>query len=74
MRKGREAEKAQDYDRAVAQYTQALKQKPDNADARLSLERAKLQGVGVPLQQGPPPARGGQAARRRWSICRSPPT
>jgi general secretion pathway protein D len=42
MRKGRDAEQTNDYDRAVVQYTQALKQKPDNLDARVSLERAKL--------------------------------
>ena len=42
MRKAREAEHAQDYDRAVAHYTQVLRQKPGNTEARLALERSKL--------------------------------
>ncbi len=52
MHKGREAEKAQDYDRAVAQYTQALKQNPDNADARLALERTKLRASEFHFNRG----------------------
>jgi general secretion pathway protein D len=42
FRHGRDAERRQDYDRAVVEYTKALRQNPDNADARLSLDRAKL--------------------------------
>ncbi len=72
MRKGRDAEQAQDYDRAVVQYTLALKQKPDNVDARASLERAKLRASqfhstragGMPRPAG---------SRRRWSSTRSRP-
>jgi general secretion pathway protein D len=45
MSKARKAEQAQDYDRAVAQYTLALREKPDNQDARLALERAKLRAA-----------------------------
>ncbi len=61
MRKGRDAEQAQDYDRAVVQYTLALKENPDNVDARASLERAKLRASRVPLQQRPAACRGRQA-------------
>ena len=39
---GRDAERRRDYDRAVVEYTKALRQNPDNADARMSLDRAKL--------------------------------
>src|SRR3989442_14392344 len=42
FRRGREAEQRQDYDRAVAEYTQALRLAPANTDARLGLERARL--------------------------------
>jgi general secretion pathway protein D len=42
MRNGRRAEERQDYDRAVVEYTRALQLNPDNADARTSLQRAKL--------------------------------
>ena len=52
MRKGREAEQAQDYDRAVVQYTLALKEKPDSVDARTSLERAKLRASQFHLNNG----------------------
>jgi general secretion pathway protein D len=36
------AEERQDYDLAVVEYTKALRQNPDDKDARLSLDRAKL--------------------------------
>ena len=52
MRKGREAEQAQDYDRAVVQYTLALKETPDSVDARASLERAKLRASQFHLNNG----------------------
>ncbi len=52
MSKGRAAERAQDYDLAVAQYTQALKQNPDSADARLALERAKLRASEFHFNRG----------------------
>ena len=42
FRRGRDAEERQDYDRAVAEYTQALRLAPRNTDARLGLERARL--------------------------------
>ena len=34
MRRGEIAERAQDYDRAVVEYSRALKSNPDNTDAR----------------------------------------
>ncbi len=52
MRRGRDAEHAQDYDRAVVQYTLALKEQPDNVDARASLERAKLRTSQFHLNNG----------------------
>jgi general secretion pathway protein D len=42
MRRGREAEHRQDYDLAVVEFTKVLRANPDNTDARLSLERAKM--------------------------------
>ena len=45
VRAGERAEQVQDYDRAVAEYTQAVKQNPNNQTARLALERAKLRAA-----------------------------
>src|SRR5919198_4232711 len=42
LRQGRDAERMQDYDRAVVEYTKAVRLRPDDPDARLALERAKL--------------------------------
>ena len=42
MRAGRQAERVEDHDRAVVEYTRALRDRPDNRDARLALDRAKL--------------------------------
>jgi general secretion pathway protein D len=39
---GESAEKAQDFDRAVVEYTKALRADPDNRNARLALDRARL--------------------------------
>lgn len=41
-RQAREAEEAQDYDLAIVQYTKTLHAHPNDTDARLGLERAKL--------------------------------
>jgi len=38
----RQAEQAQDYDRAVVEYTKVVRADPANTDARTSLERMKL--------------------------------
>ena len=45
IRAGQLAEQAQDYDRAVIEYTKVLKEHPDNREARLSLDRAKLRAA-----------------------------
>ncbi|MSO46291.1 MAG: hypothetical protein EXQ59_05945 [Acidobacteria bacterium] len=45
FRRGRDAELRQDYDRAVAEYTQALRLAPTNTDARLGLERTRLRAA-----------------------------
>ena len=42
FRAGERAERRGDYDRAVLEYSKALKLAPDNLDYRTSLERAKL--------------------------------
>jgi general secretion pathway protein D len=42
VHRGRAAEDVQDYDRAVAEYTQALRTSPADTSTRLALERAKL--------------------------------
>ena len=47
----REAEYRQDYDRAVVEYTKALHQKPDDADARIGLERVKVRASEAHLQR-----------------------
>jgi general secretion pathway protein D len=41
-RAGRKAERLDDYDRAVVEYTKAVRAKPDDKDARLALERVRL--------------------------------
>ena len=50
--RGREAERRQDYDRAVAEYTKALRFKPNDADIRTVLERAKLRASEDHFQRG----------------------
>jgi general secretion pathway protein D len=50
--KARQAEQAQDYDRAVAQYTQVLRQDPENSEVRLSLGRAKLRASEYHFNRG----------------------
>jgi hypothetical protein len=42
---GRKAEQAQDFDAAVVEYTKVLKEHPDDREARLSLDRAKLRAA-----------------------------
>ena len=42
LRHGSDAERRQDYDRAVVEYTKAVRQHPDDANARLGLDRARL--------------------------------
>ena len=42
LKLGKKAESNQEYDRAVAEYTNALRKDPDNRTARYGLERSKL--------------------------------
>jgi general secretion pathway protein D len=42
LRRGRQAEDLQDFDRAVVEYTKAVRLRPDDAQARADLDRAKL--------------------------------
>ena len=42
LRQGRDAEERQDYDRAVVEYTHAVRLNPNDLNARKALERAKL--------------------------------
>jgi len=42
VRRAHEAERVQDYDRAVVEYTKAIRARPDDMSARLALDRAKL--------------------------------
>ena len=45
LRSGRNAELAQDFDRAVVEYTRALQQDPGNRDARMGLQRTRLRAA-----------------------------
>jgi general secretion pathway protein D len=42
LRSGERAEDAKDYDRAVVEYTKALRENPDRASTRAALERVRL--------------------------------
>jgi general secretion pathway protein D len=42
LRDGQRAERAQDYDKAVVEYTKAVRARPDDRHARLALDRAKV--------------------------------
>jgi general secretion pathway protein D len=52
LRRGRDAEHLQDYDRAVVEYAKALRLTPTDANARAGLERAKLRAAEVHYQRG----------------------
>ena len=45
LHEGERAERAQDYDRAVVEYTKAVREKPDDQTARLALDRARLRAA-----------------------------
>jgi general secretion pathway protein D len=45
FRAGKNAELAQDYDRAVVEYTKALQANPDNRAARFGLQRSKVRAA-----------------------------
>ncbi len=42
LRRGQGAERAGDFDRAVVEYTRAIREKPDNRSARQGLERVRI--------------------------------
>jgi general secretion pathway protein D len=52
LHKGREAERVQDYDRAVAEYTKAVRLDPANQDAVYGLQRAKLRAAEFHYNRG----------------------
>jgi len=45
MHLAQQADQAQDYDRAVVEYTKVVRAHPENREARASLERAKLRAA-----------------------------
>ena len=45
LRAGEQAERVQDYDRAVVEYTKLLRERPDDANARFALDRARLRAA-----------------------------
>jgi general secretion pathway protein D len=45
FRAGERAERAEDYDRAVVEYTKAARAKPDDRTTRLALDRARLRAA-----------------------------
>ena len=52
LSRARVAEEQQDYDRAVVEYTQIVKEHPDNQDARLALDRARIRASQDHFQRG----------------------
>ena len=52
MRVGQQAEKLQEYDRAIVEYTKVLRDDPDNQDARLALDRMRLRSSLEHLTRG----------------------
>jgi len=52
LQQARLAESQQDYDRAVAEYTKALKDKPDDRTLRLQLDRARIKAADEHFQRG----------------------
>src|SRR5262249_48628152 len=52
LKLGQKAEWGRDYDRAVVEYTNALRKHPYDADARQGLERAKLRAAAEHFYKG----------------------
>ena len=52
MRAGRQAETIQDWDRAVVEYTKAVRERPDDREPRLALQRAKLRAAAEHASRG----------------------
>jgi general secretion pathway protein D len=52
LSRARQADELRDYDTSVAQYAKVLREHPDNHDAQLGLERAKLRAAEAHLARG----------------------
>ena len=52
FKNGQKAERLQDYDRAVVEYTRAAQEKPDDLDIKLALDRAKLRASELHFGRG----------------------
>ena len=52
LSRGRDAEQRRQYDAAVAEYTQAVRHKPKDTEARLALDRAKLRAAMDHFERG----------------------
>jgi general secretion pathway protein D len=52
LRRGAAAERIQDYDRAVAEYTNAVRERPSDLSARTALDRAKLRASSEHFTRG----------------------
>ena len=52
LKQGEAAEGARDYDLAVAEYTKALREHPNDADIQQDLDRAKLRASEAHLVNG----------------------
>ncbi|MCX6552606.1 MAG: hypothetical protein NTY02_16660 [Acidobacteria bacterium] len=52
VQQGENAERQQDWDRAVVEYTAAVRANPNDQNARLSLERAKLRATQIHVFRG----------------------
>src|SRR5216684_3740075 len=51
-KRGQAAERQQDYDRAIAEYTKALRLRPGDLNIRMQLDRAKLRSSEEHFQRG----------------------
>jgi general secretion pathway protein D len=60
LRRGSDAEHRQDYDLAVVEYTKSLRLRPDDANTRAALERAKLRASDEHFNRGRRLAAGGK--------------
>src|SRR6187455_1672492 len=52
LHRGETAERVQDFDRAVVEYTNAVRLNPNSPEARLALDRAKLRSAGEHFTRG----------------------
>ena len=52
LSRARQADELRDYDAAVAQYAKVLREHPDNREAQLGLQRAKLRAAEAHLARG----------------------